>query len=229
MNRSQFLPRIFMKNNWLILGVIWLISCAPKAEINIDLPYFLNAEYTPYWLEDSTLEKENIHQIPEFLLTNQNGESVNGATLEGKIYVANFFFTICPSVCPKMTNNLLRVQDAYRNDDQVMIVSHSVMPWVDSVHILKAYAERNQIDSKKWLLLTGDKSEIYQLGRQSYFADEGFGKSVTDESDFLHTENVILIDAEKHIRGIYNGTIPLEMTRLIEDIGRLKKEQTKRS
>ena len=123
-----------------------------------------------------------------------------------------------------MTNNLQRVQEAFAQDDEVMLVSHTVMPWLDSVEVLKDYALKNEIQTSKWQLLTGDKNLIYQLGRQSYFADEGFGKSVTDIDDFLHTENIVLVDGNQHIRGVYNGTLPLEMTRLIEDIQRLKLE-----
>ena len=123
-----------------------------------------------------------------------------------------------------MTKNLLVVQDTFKNDDRVKLISHSVMPWVDSVSRLKEYAKLNEIDGEKWHLVTGEQEEIYSLARQSYFADEGFGKSVTDPSDFLHTEKMILIDQKRRIRGVYNGTIPLEMQRMIEDIKLLLNE-----
>lgn len=229
MNKYRFYLQMPMQNNWLCILALAVLACGPKQTTEVSLPYFLDAQYTPYWQEDSSMQLDQIHQIPDFELTNQAGELVTGRQLSGKIYVANFFFTICPSVCPKMTNNLHRIQEAFGDDEEVMIVSHSVMPWIDSAQVLQQYAERNQIDPKKWLLLTGDKNEIYSLGRTAYFADEGFGKLVTDETDFLHTENIVLVDAQKHIRGIYNGTIPLEMTRLIEDIHRLKKESSRKS
>ncbi|WP_421876293.1 SCO family protein [Marinoscillum sp.] len=211
-----------MKNSLLLLLLVWIIGGCTSANNEINLPYYTEANFTPQWLDQEKVE--GIHRVADFTLTNQDGQQISNGDLKGKIYVTNFFFTICPTICPKMTNNLQRIQEAFPEDDDVLLVSHTVMPWVDSVAVLKEFAERNQINSNKWHLLTGDKDLIYSLGRTSYFADEGFGKSVTDESDFLHTENIVLVDADQHIRGVYNGTLPLEMTRLIEDIGRLKKE-----
>jgi len=215
-----------MFNKYIIIGLgILLAAChAPRKQEEISLPYYNQADFTPEWYMNENITSNQLHQIPAFDLTDQNGSIFTEQDVEGKIYVANFFFTICPSVCPRMTNNLQRVQEAFDGDTSVLLVSHSVMPWVDSVEVLKEYAEKNQINSNQWRLLTGDKTEIYKLGREAYFADEGFGKSVTNESDFLHTENIILVDQHRHIRGIYNGTLPLEMARLIEDIEKLKRE-----
>ncbi|MBR09360.1 MAG: SCO family protein [Rickettsiales bacterium] len=207
-----------------LLG-IYLFGCDSKST-KVSMPYYTQADFTPKWIAGNV---DTIHQVADFSLTNQDGQIITNADLKGKIYVTNFFFTICPTVCPKMTNNLQRVQEAFAQDDEVMLVSHTVMPWLDSVEVLKEYALKNEIQTNKWQLLTGDKSLIYQLGRQSYFADEGFGKSVTDMDDFLHTENIVLVDGNQHIRGVYNGTLPLEMTRLIEDIQRLKLETTESS
>ena len=215
-----------MFNKYIIIGLgILLAAChAPRKQEVISLPYYNQADFTPEWYTNENVSSNQLHQIPAFDLTDQNGETFTEQDVEGKIYVANFFFTICPSVCPRMTNNLQRVQEAFVGDTSVLLVSHSVMPWVDSVEVLKEYANHNEINSNQWKLLTGDKTEIYKLGREAYFADEGFGKSVTDESDFLHTENIILVDQHRHIRGIYNGTLPLEMARLIEDIEKLKRD-----
>ncbi|REE05597.1 SCO family protein [Marinoscillum furvescens] len=216
------------RNKWIgwILILLVLAGCSAKNQgpTEVPLPYYNQADFTPEWIERSSAS--GLHAIGDFNLTNQLGEPVTRDSLLGKIYVANFFFTICPTICPRMASNLDRVQQAYLDDDQVMLVSHSVMPWVDSVAVLRDYAAQRGILSHKWLLLTGDKKQIYQLGRSSYFADEGFGKSVTDESNFLHTENIVLIDPNMHIRGVYNGTLPLEMARLIEDIEKLKREQS---
>ncbi|MFY0606014.1 MAG: SCO family protein [Cyclobacteriaceae bacterium] len=214
-----------MKNSLLILSILVLISCGQKEPTEVLLPYYSQADFTPVWMDPDDSDLEKVHTIAPFSFTNQDGKTVTQENLKGHIYVANFFFSICPSVCPRMTNNLQRVQAAFEQDDSVLLVSHSVMPWVDSVSVLKEYAQRNDIQSGKWHLLTGEKREIYELGRSSYFADEGFGKSVTEESDFLHTENVVLVDPNLRIRGVYNGTIPLEMARLIEDVERLKREQ----
>ncbi|WP_258098730.1 SCO family protein [Marinoscillum pacificum] len=212
-----------IRNSLLFVLAIYLLGCNTKPS-EVTMPYYTQADFTPRWIEGNT---DTIHRVADFALTNQDGQTISNADLKGKIYVTNFFFTICPTVCPRMTNNLQRIQEAFAQDVEVLLVSHSVMPWMDSVEVLKEYAMENNIDASKWHLLTGDKDLIYRLGRQSYFADEGFGKSVTDIDDFLHTENIVLVDEQQHIRGVYNGTLPLEMTRLIEDIHRLKQETKK--
>lgn len=210
---------------YLVVALV-MIGCGQTKQQKILLPYYNQADFTPEWIETSDESYASIHTIAPFSLVNQDGDTITEKDLEGKIYVANFFFTICPSVCPKMTSNLERIQSEFVGDNDVMILSHTVMPWVDSVAVLKEFAQRNEIKSNKWHLLTGSKKDLYTLGRQSYFADEGFGKSVTLESDFLHTENVVLVDRKLRIRGVYNGTLPLEMARLSEDIKRLKAEET---
>ena len=117
-----------------------------------------------------------------------------------------------------MATNLLKVQEEFSNNEKVKILSHTVMPWVDNREKLYEYGNINNIDSKFWYLLTGPKDQIYKIARESYFADEGFGKNVSHMDDFIHTENFILIDENFRIRAIYNGTLPLETTRMIEDI-----------
>lgn len=184
----------------------------------IDLPFYVDADYTPYWIAPTDARYESIHTIAPFSLVNQNGDTINNQTFDNQIYVVNFFFSICPGVCPKMTKNLHAVQEAFANEGQVKMLSHTVMPWVDSVARLNEYAQLNEIDAKKWHLVTGPKEEIYRLARTSYFADEGFGKTVTSLEDFLHTEKIILIDRKRRIRGVYNGTLPMDISRLIDDI-----------
>ncbi|MGL1887910.1 MAG: SCO family protein [Reichenbachiella sp.] len=210
-----------MKNGYWVLSLLIMMSCAKKPErMNtvIELPFFTEETFTPEWIEKSDDRYESIHSIADFSFQNQNGDTITSKEVAGKIYIANFFFSICPGVCPKMTNNLHLVQKEFVDNSEVKILSHSVMPWVDSVGRLKTYAKRNDIDAKQWHLLTGDKNTIYKLARQSYFADEGFGKTVTTEEDFLHTEKLILIDKKGRIRGVYNGTLPIEVKRMIEDI-----------
>lgn len=187
----------------------------------VPLPYYHAADLTPYWPEGNI---DTFHQVADFQFIDQYSDTVTKADIQGKIAVVNFFFTVCPSVCPKMTNNLLRVQSEYGNDPGVVILSHTVMPWMDSVAALQEYARIRGVESANWHLLTGPKEEIYRMGRQSYFADEGFGKEVTSMTDFLHTENIMLVDKKLHLRGVYNGTVPLEMSRMIEDIRKLKGE-----
>lgn len=206
---------------WLISTLAFLIlSCSESEEIS--LPYYNSADFTPEWIEEGDDSFAQIHKIADFEFTNQNGNKVSNSTLKGKIYVANFFFTVCPSICPKMTANMEMVFEAFKDDDQIQFLSHTVMPWVDSVSVLKDYAVNKGIDSKKWNLVTGVKEGIYGLARNSYFAEKEIG-ILKDSNEFLHTENFILVDQEGRIRGVYNGTLQLEMKRLSQDLMTLKK------
>lgn len=208
---------------WLISAAIGiaLFACSNKKEGQIEnsspLPYYNSPDFTPEWIDKKDKAFESIHRIGSFSFTNQNGDTITNKDLQGKIYIADFFFTVCPSICPKMTSNLIKIQNEFRNNPTVRIVSHTVMPWVDSVSVLKQYAESYGIQSEKWHLLTGLKEEIYSLARDSYFAEKELGPD-KDSYEFLHTENVLLIDESGRIRGVYNGTLPLEMTRLSMDI-----------
>ncbi len=185
------------------------------------LPYYNEATFTPNWLLPT--ENRGFHKIPSFSLTNQEGETVTGATFDDKIYVADFFFTSCPGICPKMTENMTLVQEAFKNDDDVLLLSHSVTPETDSVLTLKNYAKAKGVLSNKWHLVTGDRKQIYDLGRYAYFVEEDLGKEKT-EDDFLHTENFVLVDKNKHIRGIYNGLNKTSVQQLIADIKTLREE-----
>ncbi|EPR72175.1 SenC [Winogradskyella psychrotolerans RS-3] len=187
------------------------------------LPYYNDDSFTPHWLTPNTEEERTFHKIPDFSLTNQLGEAVTQNTFEDKIYVTDFFFTTCPGICPKMTGNMSKVQEEFKNDTDVLLLSHSVMPSTDSVAVLKAYAKSNDVIDYKWHLVTGDRNEIYALGRDHYFVESDLGEVKTDD-DFLHTENFLLIDKNKHIRGIYNGLNRASIAQLIVDIKALKKE-----
>ena len=206
------------------LFVLIIFSCQKMSKNNkdseytIELPYYNEPTFTPIWLDKSDPKIKNIHSIKTFDFQNQEGKWISQSNLKGKIYIANFFFTSCTTVCPKMATNLLKVQNEFSNNDKVKIMSHTVMPWVDNQKRLKEYGKTNNIDSKFWHLLTGPKDEIYKIARESYFADEGFGKSVTTINDFIHTEKFFLIDSNNKIRAIYNGTLSLETSRMIEDI-----------
>lgn len=166
------------------------------------------------------------HKIRDFKLVNHLGDTITQELFKDKIYVTDFFFTTCPSICPKMSTQMQRVQAAYASDDRVMILSHTVFPEIDSVPVLAAYAEKYGVNPAKWQLATGDKREIYDLARKSYFAilDEG-GNG--DENDFIHTENFVLIDPNKRIRGFYDGTSPEDVDRLIKEIAILEQEFSK--
>ncbi len=187
------------------------------------LPYFNTPDFTPLFLAPDAVDKLVPHTIGSFSFTDQAGQTITQKNIEGKIHACNFFFTKCGSICPKMTQLMGKVQEAYRNDSNIVLLSYSVMPEVDSVARLKLYAETNKVDHNRWHLLTGSQPAIYDLARKSYFAEEEIGYT-KDSSDFLHTEHIILVDKNKRIRGIYNGTLELEIDQLIKDIALLKKE-----
>jgi protein SCO1/2 len=189
-----------------------------------NLPFYNEATFTPNWLEVGSNKLDVFHKIPEFNLTNQLGETVTQNTFRDKIYITDFFFTTCPGICPKMTANMSVLQKEFLDDDEILLLSHSVTPETDSVSVLKDYAEANVILSSKWHLVTGERKQIYDLGRQAYFVEEDLGE-VKTEDDFLHTENFVLIDKNKHIRGIYNGLNKTDVQQLITDVKTLKEEK----
>ncbi len=186
------------------------------------LPFYDSAAFTPTWQAG---EARTRHRIRPFRLIDQQNAPFTEADLHGRIAVVDFFFTTCPGICPLMATSMGEVQKAFLNDDRVVLLSHSVTPETDTPDILAKYAERHGVNADKWKLLTGSKSDIYDLGRRYYFVDEDLG-ATRNEDDFLHTENVILIDGQRRIRGIYNGLDPDSIRSLIADITVLEREQT---
>lgn len=207
----------------LVISCYFLfVSCENKSSQN-RLPYYNTANFDPQFLSSNEAEKKINHVIANFSLTDQYNQTVTQNDIEGKIHIANFFFTSCGSICPKMTTNLLAIQDLLAKEKDVLLFSYSVMPSEDSVPVLKSFAKDYNITSPNWRLLTGKKEELYELARKSYFAEKtrGFER---DTTEFLHTEHILLIDKDKKIRGIYNATLELEIQQLIKDIYILKKE-----
>lgn len=175
-------------------------------------------------LVDSTKQRQRkYHKIADFSLVNQNGETITQDDYKDKIYVADFFFTTCQSICPIMTKNMADVQKEILNDDEVMLLSHTVTPEIDTVAQLKRYAIQKGVVDSKWNLVTGDKKEIYELARKSYLAVKSDGDG--GPYDMIHTENFMLVDKKRQIRGFYDGTNPDEIERLLTDIKILKKEK----
>ena len=216
------------KADWLKIAVVLIIFggglifsyqiLKPKPKLPIYNPSQLDRR-----LVDESIQNKGMgHRVLPFELVNQFGDTITEKNLEDKIYIADFFFTTCPSICKDMAVEKRRLQEVFKDDDQIMIVSHSVTPVMDSVSVMHAYGERQGAIRGKWELLTGDKPQIYKLARQSYFAvmDEG-GNG--DEMDFIHTENFVLVDPNKRIRGFYDGTSKEDVDRLIADIAILKK------
>jgi len=187
------------------------------------LPFYNDASFTPNWISPNSDEEKQFHKIPDFELINQLGDTITPKTFDDKIYITDFFFTSCPGICLKMTGNMLKLQKEFKEDADVLLLSHSVTPSIDSVSVLKAYAEKNGFIDSKWHLVTGDKMEIYELGRKQYFVENDLGIP-KEINDFLHTENFLLIDKNKHIRGIYNGLNRASIAQLIIDVKTLKKE-----
>jgi len=187
------------------------------------LPYYNDESFTPHWLTPNTEEEKQFHKIPDFNLVDQLGDTLTQKSFDNQVYITDFFFTSCPGICLKMTNNMTKVQEAFLDNSEVAILSHSVTPSIDSVSVLKTYAEKNGVIDSKWHLVTGDKTEIYNLGRNEYFVENDLGIP-KDINDFLHTENFLLIDKNKHIRGIYNGLNRASIAQLITDTEALLKE-----
>lgn len=205
-----------MRNCCILLILFLLASC--KVEEN-QLPYYDTPDFTPKW---AVADINAFHRIRPFNLVNQENQPFTEKDIEGKICVADFFFTTCPGICRQMTSSMTDIQKEFLNDDEVLLLSHSVTPERDSVSVLKEYALEKGVNFKRWKLLTGDQDEIYNLGRKYYFVEEDEGvEKGTDV--FLHTENFILIDKQRHIRGIYNGLDPNSMQDLIRDIKVLKR------
>jgi len=203
----------------IVIFCLIIFSCkneTSKSNQVARLPYFNSADFTPKWDEVK-------HKIPDFSFVNQNGAIITNKTYEGHIYIADFFFTSCPGICPKLTKNMGALQTYYKDDSNIKLLSHTVMPWKDSVSVLKDYELKHHVNSEKWNLVTGDKDALYKIARTGYFADEDFAKT-QDESDFIHTENFILIDKQGYIRGVYNGTLEVDVERLKRHIKILKHE-----
>ncbi len=187
------------------------------------LPFYEDASFAPKWIEPGSSELERFHRIPPFALTNQDGQRVTEETFEGKIYIADFFFTTCPGICKSMTQNMAELQETFEGNEEVLFLSHSVTPDVDDVEQLHQYAKVHGARSGTWHMVTGERSEIYDLGRRSYFADEDEGGARTDD-EFLHTENFVLVDRDRHVRGVYNGLNKASLRQLVADVRRLQRQ-----
>lgn len=188
------------------------------------LPVYQPADFNPELVDSTLVHVKKYHTIADFSLTNQNGETITQDYYRDKIYVADFFFTTCPTICPLMTENMAFLQSRIADDEDVLLLSHSVTPDIDSVAQLKKYALEKGVIDKKWNLVTGNKKHIYELARKSYLAvkEDGDGGPF----DMIHTENFVLIDKERRIRGTYDGTNKEEMEKLLQDLEVLKLSYT---
>jgi len=194
--------------------VLCIVSCNQTSKKQ--LPVYNPSDFNPELVDRSLLNTSENHTVADFKLINQNGKTITQEDYKNKIYVVDFFFTSCPSICPIMTDNMGKLQKKFINNNEIMFLSLSVTPKIDSVTVLRKYADDNGVIDSKWNITTGDKKHIYELARKSYFAvvEQGDGGL----QDFIHTPNFILVDKKKQIRGIYDGTDNTEILRLIDDI-----------
>ncbi|UJH90326.1 SCO family protein [Antarcticibacterium sp. 1MA-6-2] len=203
-----------------ILSVIIIITIytilKPEKRLPVYQPDMVNAE-----LVDTTVQYiRKYHTIGDFKLLNQNGDTITQEFYKDKIYIADFFFTTCLTICPIMTDHMQKIQEKLKNDPEVLLLSHTVIPQHDSVPVLKKYALENGIDDSKWNLVTGDKKEIYDLARKSYLATKSDGDG--GPYDMIHTENFVLVDKKGQIRGFYDGTQPGVIDEVMRDVKILK-------
>lgn len=163
------------------------------------------------------------HTIPDFSFVNQDSSFITNKTYEGKIYVADFFFTTCPTICPVMKKQMLRVYEKYKENPKVGILSHTIDPRHDSVKVLKEYASQLGINGKMWNFVTGEKAKIYEIGEKSYYVTAG--EDSTAAGGIIHSGAFILVDTKRRVRGIYDGTKETDVTKLIKDMEVLLNEK----
>lgn len=198
--------------------IMWLFYNALQPRKT--LPIYQPADFNPELVDPEMHHIKKYHTVADFALVNQNGDIITQRDYEGKIYITDFFFTTCPTICPVMTENMVYLQEQLITDPEVLLLSHSVTPEIDSVSRLKEYALKKGVLDSKWNLVTGDKPQIYKLARKSYMAVKSDGDG--GPFDMIHTENFVLVDKERRIRGTYDGTKREEMDRLLEDLAILK-------
>lgn len=206
----------------VVFSIVGITAFYHILKVDKKLKVYSPSDVNPKLVDPTVKHVRNNHKIADFSLINQNGKIITNKDYEGKIYIADFFFTRCQTICIVMAYNMGELQEHYRNDDDIMFLSHSVTPVMDSVPVLKEYALKKGVIDEKWNVTTGPKKHIYDLARKSYFAvlDEGEG----DENDFIHTEQFVLIDKERRIRGFYDGTKKEDMEKVKNDIKLLKAE-----
>ena len=201
----------------LAAGVVGAVTATSTVR---PLPYYDDAMLTPVWPLDATT-RSALHRVGDFRLTDAHGRAVTRHDVEGRIYVASFFYTQCRTLCPDLRVQLTRVHDAFAGDSSVLILSHSVMPEMDDANRLAHYALRNGIDGRRWMLLSGDRAELTRLARDAYFVE--LADTTGNTSGRLrHTETLVLVDEVGHIRGVYDGSLAYDVSQLISDIRQLR-------
>ena len=218
--KYKFFAIVLFVLSAIIITIIYQLL-KPAPTLPVYQPDMVNRE-----LVDTTVQYvRKYHKIPDFKLVNQNGDTITQKDYQDKIYIADFFFTTCQSICPIMTDHMVKIQEEFKDDPEILLLSHTVTPEIDSVAQLKRYAEKKGVIDEKWNLVTGDKKEIYDLARKSYLVAKSQGNG--GKYDMVHTENFALIDKQKQVRGFYDGTDPEAIEQLVKDVKLLKKLEKK--
>ena len=214
--KYKFFAIVLFVLSAIIITIIYQLL-KPEPTLPIYQPDMVNKE-----LVDTTVQYvRKYHKVPDFKLVNQNGDTITQKDYEDKIYITDFFFTTCQGICPIMTDHMVKIQEEFKDDPEVLLLSHSVTPEIDSVVQLKKYAEEKGVIDEKWNLVTGDKKQIYDLARKSYLVAKSQRNG--GKYDMVHTENFALVDKNKQVRGFYDGTNPEAIEQLVEDVKLLKK------
>ncbi len=206
----------------LSLSILFLAACSDlqnRTREESQLPYLGRHNYVEKTVNNETVVDTLYHQVADFSFVNQDSSIITPETFEGKVYVTDFFFTSCPTICPVMKTQMLRIYEAYKENNEVALLSHTIDPAYDTVALLQDYAERLGVASDKWHFVTGDKDDIYDIGLKSYMVT-----AMEDEDEpggFIHSGAFILVDKDRHIRGMYDGTKPDQVDILIKDIRKL--------
>jgi len=195
-----------------------VVACGLENQKNkkAEFPVLGRKQYVEKIVDGQTVTDTVDHTIPDYKLVNQDSNWITPETFEGKVYVADFFFTSCPTICPTMKKEMLRVYEAYKNNDEVSIISHTIDPEYDTVALLKDFAEKLDVKAPKWHFVTGEKEAIYELGQKGYMVTAM--EDENEEGGYLHSGAFILVDKERKIRGVYDGTKSEEVDKLITDI-----------
>ena len=206
---------------FLVLSIVIMTIIYSILSVDKVLPIYQPANFEPKLVDSTIQHVKKYHTVADFKLVNQNGDTITQKNYEDKIYIADFFFTTCQSICPIMTKNMVNIQNQLKDDNDVLLLSHTVTPEIDSVAQLKRYALKKGVNDAKWNLVTGERKQIYDLARKSYLVVED-----DDLNDYgmIHTENFALIDKKKQIRGVYNGISKGGIDSLLVDLKTLKKE-----
>ncbi len=207
---------------WALLLLAGVASCQSGPD---QLPILGQKEAVTKTVNGKTVTDSVDHTIPDFRFASQYGDTVSAKTLEGKIYVADFFFTTCPTICPKMKTQLKRVYDRFKGNSRVMLLSHTIDPTHDSVAVLREFAQNLGVEGRQWLFVTGNKEAIYDIGQNSYMVSAA--EDASAPGGVVHSGAFILVDTQKRIRGIYDGTTTEGVDKLMADMDKLLAELTK--